>query len=95
MSNIFCKLIKVSLVYKINTILANLIYIALSQLKATDYKKDLKSLACNMSFVFSTLGFTCVSFCTGALAWWGPKYIEDAIYSMELAPEDRPIAVDR
>ena len=65
------------------------------QLKATDYKKDLKSLACNMSFVFSTLGFTCVSFCTGALAWWGPKYIEDAIYSMEVPVDERPIAVDR
>jgi hypothetical protein len=48
-----------------------------------------------MSFVFSTLGFTCVSFCTGALAWWGPKYIEDAIYSMEVPVEERPIAVDR
>jgi hypothetical protein len=65
------------------------------QLKATNYKKDLKSLACNMSFVLSTFGFTCVSFCTGALAWWGPKYIEDAIYSMELDEADRPISVDR
>ena len=41
----------------------------LFQLKATDYKKDLKSLSCNMSFILSTFGFTCVSFCTGALAW--------------------------
>jgi hypothetical protein len=48
-----------------------------------------------MSFVLSTFGFTCVSFCTGALAWWGPKYIEDAIYSMELDEADRPISVDR
>jgi len=48
-----------------------------------------------MSFVFSTLGFTCVSFCTGALAWWGPKYIEDAIYSMELSDEERPVSVGR
>jgi hypothetical protein len=48
-----------------------------------------------MSFVFSTLGFTCVSFCTGALAWWGPKYIEDAIYSMEVAENERPIAIER
>ena len=65
------------------------------QLKATDYRKDLKSLSCNKSFVLSTLGFTCVSFCTGALAWWGPKFIEDAIYSMELPENERPVSVDR
>lgn len=48
-----------------------------------------------MSFLFSTLGFTCVSFCTGALAWWGPKYIQDAILSLEVEPEDRPMGIDR
>merc|ERR1712012_662335 len=50
-------------------------------LKATSYTEDLKSLATNKSFVFSTLGFTCVTFCTGALAWWGPKFLEDALLS--------------
>jgi MFS transporter, Spinster family, sphingosine-1-phosphate transporter len=64
-------------------------------LKATDYRKDLKSLLCNWSFVLSTLGFTCVTFCTGALAWWGPKFIEDALYSMELPVEERPVSADR
>ena len=49
----------------------------------------------NKSFVLSTLGFTCVSFCTGALAWWGPKFIEDALYSMELTVDERPISVER
>jgi hypothetical protein len=29
------------------------------------------------------------------LAWWGPKYIEDAIYSMEVAENERPIAIER
>lgn len=25
--------------------------------------------------MLSTFGFTCVTFVTGALAWWGPTYI--------------------
>ena len=50
-------------------------------LKATTYVKDLKSLAGNRSFVLSTIAFTCVAFCTGALSWWGPKYIEAAVAS--------------
>ncbi len=47
-------------------------------LKATSYAKDLRSLAKNKSFVFSTIAFTCVAFCTGALSWWGPNFIEAA-----------------
>lgn len=50
-------------------------------LKATTYAQDLKSLARNRSFVFSTVAFTCVAFCTGALSWWGPKFIEAAVAS--------------
>jgi len=61
------------------------------QLKATSYKEDLKSLASNQSFIFSTLGFTCVTFCTGALSWWGPKFLEDAIKSANYAPADNPM----
>ncbi|XP_059092093.1 protein spinster-like isoform X2 [Tigriopus californicus] len=48
-------------------------------LKATTYAKDLQSLAKNKSFMLSTVAFTCVAFCTGALSWWGPKYIEYAV----------------
>ena len=50
-------------------------------LEATTYVADLKSLARNRSFVFSTVAFTCVAFCTGALSWWGPKFIEAAVAS--------------
>lgn len=25
--------------------------------------------------MLSTAGFTCVAFVTGALAWWGPKFM--------------------
>lgn len=25
--------------------------------------------------MLSTLGFTCVAFVTGALAWWGPSFM--------------------
>lgn len=27
------------------------------------------------SFILSTMGFTCVAFVAGALAWWGPKLL--------------------
>ena len=61
------------------------------QLKATKYTKDLKALASNMTFVFSTLGLSCVSFCTGALAFWGPVYLETSLYSLEVPDAERPV----
>ncbi|XP_055310032.1 protein spinster isoform X1 [Sitodiplosis mosellana] len=42
---------------------------------STSYKEDLKDLSKNRSFMLSTLGFTCVAFVTGALAWWGPNFM--------------------
>jgi len=51
-------------------------------MKAQSYKEDLISLAKNKSFVFSTLAFTCVTFVTGALSWWGPKFIEDGLQTL-------------
>ena len=65
------------------------------QLKATNYQKDLMALASNRSFLFSTVGFSCISFFTGALAWWGPKFIQNAIYSLEVPVADRPIPSDK
>ncbi len=64
------------------------------ELKATTYKQDLKSLSRNKSFMLSTVAFTCVTFCTGALSWWGPKYIEAAVQS---APpgSTAPITADK
>jgi len=62
-----------------------------SQLEASSYCDDLSSLAKNKSFVFSTLAFTCVTFCTGALSWWGPKYIENGMKTMDEA--DRPFDI--
>ncbi|XP_021952664.1 protein spinster isoform X2 [Folsomia candida] len=44
-------------------------------LKATSYKEDVVYLRKNKSFILSTLGFTCVTFVAGALAWWGPIFI--------------------
>ena len=35
---------------------------------------DAKSLVRNKSFVFSTIAFTCVCYCAGALMWWGPNF---------------------
>ncbi|XP_055916681.1 protein spinster isoform X1 [Eupeodes corollae] len=44
-------------------------------LEPTTYTEDIKDLVKNRSFMLSTIGFTCVTFVAGALAWWGPKYI--------------------
>jgi len=61
-------------------------------MQAQSYKEDIVSLAKNKSFVFSTLAFTCVTFCTGALSWWGPIYIQDGLRTM--AKEERGIEVE-
>lgn len=42
----------------------------------TSFKEDIRALWRNPSFMFSTLGFTCVAFVAGALAWFGPHYLE-------------------
>merc|ERR1719376_1057044 len=54
--------------------------------------EDIVSLAKNKSFVFSTLAFTCVTFCTGALSWWGPVYIQNGLKTMK--EEDRAVDVN-
>jgi MFS family permease len=65
-------------------------------MQALSYKQDIISLAQNKSFVFSTLAFTSITFCTGALSWWGPLYIVDGLKTIgeedgELAVESVPI----
>ena len=40
---------------------------------------DVVYLAKNKSFVLTTIAQTCLTFCTGALAWWGPYYVIDAL----------------
>merc|ERR1719150_3657976 len=54
-------------------------------LQAASYREDLGYLATNTSFILSTLGFTCVTFCTGALSWWGPIFIQRGL---ETQPEE-------
>ncbi|CAF0758443.1 unnamed protein product [Didymodactylos carnosus] len=44
--------------------------------KATDWKTDIQKLIKIRSYVLSTLAFTWVSFTLGALAWWGPLFIQ-------------------
>merc|ERR1719244_1079776 len=61
-------------------------------MEAQTYKEDIVSLAKNKSFVFSTLAFTCVTFCTGALSWWGPVYIQNGLKTMK--EEDRAVDVN-
>jgi len=62
------------------------------QLKATSYTQDLKSLTSNKSFILTTLGFTCVTFCTGALSWWGNIFLQDAVKSMDIA--EKPMKIN-
>ncbi|CAH0563334.1 unnamed protein product [Brassicogethes aeneus] len=48
-------------------------------METTPWLEDIKVIVQNKSFMLSTAGFTCVSFVAGALAWWGPKFIEMGI----------------
>uniref|UniRef100_A0A182MBY2 Major facilitator superfamily (MFS) profile domain-containing protein n=1 Tax=Anopheles culicifacies TaxID=139723 RepID=A0A182MBY2_9DIPT len=50
-------------------------------MEATSYKADIFAIVRNPSFMLSTAGFTCVAFVTGALAWWGPKFIHLGLIS--------------
>ncbi|XP_063917652.1 protein spinster-like isoform X2 [Zophobas morio] len=50
-----------------------------SHIQTTPWTEDLKDLAKNKSFIFSTAAFTCVTFVAGALAWWGPNFIEKGL----------------
>lgn len=40
---------------------------------------DLLYLLKNKSYMFSTVAFTCLTYCTGALSWFGPTYVEKAL----------------
>ena len=40
---------------------------------------DLMYLLKNKSYMLSTIGFTCLTFCTGALSWFGPLFLENAL----------------
>lgn len=48
-------------------------------------------IAKNPSFMLSTLGFTCVAFVTGALAWWGPTFIH---LGLKMQPETAHIELN-
>ncbi|KAJ3624989.1 hypothetical protein MTP99_018576 [Tenebrio molitor] len=50
-----------------------------SHIQTTPWTEDMKDLVKNRSFMISTAGFTCVTFVAGALAWWGPKFIEKGL----------------
>ncbi|XP_060077272.1 protein spinster homolog 1-like isoform X2 [Ylistrum balloti] len=45
----------------------------------TSYLTDLKEVMKIPSFVLATIGFTCVTFTTGALALWAPLFMYDSI----------------
>ncbi|CAL4125981.1 unnamed protein product, partial [Meganyctiphanes norvegica] len=48
-------------------------------LQATSFWSDLVYLATNKSYVWSTLAFTMVTFVAGALAFWGPLFVESGV----------------
>eukprot|EP00088_Acartia_fossae_P070919 TRINITY_DN9614_c0_g1_i12.p1 TRINITY_DN9614_c0_g1~~TRINITY_DN9614_c0_g1_i12.p1 ORF type:complete len:587 (-),score=117.68 TRINITY_DN9614_c0_g1_i12:765-2525(-) len=45
-----------------------------SHLKPSSPVSDIKALAKNRSYTLSTIAFTCVTYCAGALMWWGPNF---------------------
>ncbi|EPB70531.1 transporter, major facilitator family protein [Ancylostoma ceylanicum] len=42
----------------------------------TSYWDDIKALATNLTYVFSTAGYTAIVFVVGTLTWWAPTAIE-------------------
>lgn len=60
-------------------------------MEVTSYGEDLKAIGKNRSFMLSTLGFTCVAFVAGALAWWGPKFI---YLGMKMQPGNKDITLN-
>ena len=59
-----------------------------------DYVDDIKYLVTNKTFFLTTVAFTCLTFTTGALSWWGPLYVEDAIRVREVYGLESPIGTD-
>lgn len=53
-----------------------------TSLKNTGIKDDCLHLLRNRSFMWSTVGFTCVTFATGCLAWWAPTYMSYALQTL-------------
>jgi len=45
-----------------------------SHLKPSSPISDIRALSKNRSFTLSTIAFTCVTYCAGALMWWGPNF---------------------
>jgi len=41
--------------------------------------QDLMYLLTNKSYMLSTIAFTSLTFCTGALSWFGPEFVENAL----------------
>ncbi|KAJ8681342.1 hypothetical protein QAD02_017129 [Eretmocerus hayati] len=62
-----------------------------AHLSITSWSDDVHALLRNRSFMYSTAGFTCVSFVTGALAFWGPTFIQ---YGLRLQYNQREISTD-
>ncbi|OQR66258.1 protein spinster1-like [Tropilaelaps mercedesae] len=47
-------------------------------ISSTSIAEDIMDLAGNMSFIWSTLGFTAATFALGAMSWWAPDFMERA-----------------
>ena len=52
----------------------------------TSLKEDLKYIVTVHSCIWSTIGFTCVTFAVGALSWWAPTYM---MYAYDVAKDKR------
>lgn len=50
----------------------------------TSLREDLKYIVTVRSCVWSTVGFTCVTFAVGALSWWAPTYM---MYAYKVAQD--------
>lgn len=56
-------------------------------------KSDLIYLTKNRSYIWSSVGFTCVSFAIGGLSWWAPKYMKRASDYAKLDQSEQAISL--
>ncbi|KAL5015714.1 hypothetical protein ScPMuIL_005303 [Solemya velum] len=59
----------------------------------TDVLVDLKYLVRNKSFMLSSLGFTCVAFVAGAMAFWSPLYVMDSIQFQDRQSDEATVSL--
>ncbi|UYV64686.1 hypothetical protein LAZ67_3001662 [Cordylochernes scorpioides] len=64
-----------------------------AKLVPTSFLQDLRELSINKSFMWSTIGFTCVAFAIGSLAWWAPTFMINALNLSQAHADEQTVTL--